>query len=36
MVEFTLLDGIMIVAIFVTMGLVNGKISFDKNHKTNK
>jgi len=26
----------MIVAIFVTMGLVNGKISFDKNHKTNK
>ncbi len=31
--EFTLLDGLMIVAIFVTIGLVNGKLSFDKNHQ---
>jgi hypothetical protein len=34
MVEFTLLDGMMIVAIFVTIGLVNGKVSFDKKHQT--
>jgi hypothetical protein len=34
--EFTLLDGIMIVAVFVTIGLVNGKISFDKNHEIKK
>ena len=35
MVEFTLLDGMVIVAIFVTIGLVSGKISFDKNHQIN-
>jgi len=34
--EFTLLDGLMIVAIFVTIGLVNGKLSFDKNNQINK
>jgi hypothetical protein len=33
--EFTLIDGIMILIVFLTAGLISGKSSYDKDHHSN-